>query len=92
MATQTMWSCRDNIQYNEKHQYTLKEAKAKTCWEIVEKVDAFSFNVCCDCLIYVAGQENSTLSQSEIEDILSFKGIDHLSGNHCQQFTNAVGK
>jgi len=92
MATQTMWSCRDTIQSDGGSQYSVKEGKAKACWEIVQEVDAFSFNVCCDCLVYVARQKNSTLSQKEIQDIMAFKGLDTLSGNHCQQFTNAMRK
>ena len=92
MATQTMWTCRDTIQSNDKSQYPANKTAVKTCWETVQKVDAFSFNVCCDCLVYVAGQKHSTLSQREIRDIMAFKGIDVLTGNHCQQFTNAVDK
>ena len=92
MATQTVWSCRDTIQINDENQYPVKEAGAKACWEIVQEVDAFSFNVCSDCLVYVADQENSILSQKEIQDIISFKGLETLSGSHCHQFTNAIGK
>jgi len=92
MATQTMWSCRDTIQSHEESQHPVKEAGARACWEIVREVDAFSFNVCCDCLVYVAGQEDSILSQREIQDIMAFKGLDALSGNQCRQFANAVGK
>ena len=92
MATQTMWSWRDTIQSSDESKYPVKESGAKACWEFVQEVDAFSFNVCCDCLVYVAGQKNSILSQREIQDIMTFKGVDFLSGNHCQQFTNALGK
>lgn len=92
MATQTIWSCKDTIQSNSESPYPVKGDGAKTCWKIVREVDAFSFNVCCDCLVYIAGHEDSSLSQREIKDIMTFKGIDVLSGNHCQQFTNAIGK
>ncbi len=92
MATQTIWSCRDAIQSSNESQYPVKEDGEKSCWEIVKEVDAFSFNVCGDCLIYVADQKSSVLSQNDIENIMNFKGVDFLSGNHCQQLTNAVGK
>ncbi len=92
MATQTMWSCRDTIQYNDETQYPVQEANTESCWDIVSEVDAYSFNVCTDCLVYVDGQENSILSQREIQDILTFKGIDFLSGGQCKQLTNAVSE
>lgn len=87
-----MWSCRDSIQRSNKAHYPVKEPGVKACWEIVREVDAYSFNVCSDCLVYVAGQKDSILSQNEIQDIMLFKGVNVLSGNHCQQFTNAMGK
>ena len=92
MAAQSTWSCRDTIQCNDTSQYSARKAGKKSCWETVQEVDAFSYNVCCDCLVYVACQKNSILSKSEIQDILTFKGIDTLDGNHCQQFTNAVDR
>ena len=92
MAAQTMWSCRDSVRRGEETRYSVKDSGAKACWEIVREVDAFSFNVCSDCLVYVAGQKDSILSRNEIQEIMMFKGINVLSGSHCQQFTNAMAK
>lgn len=92
MAPQAVWSCRGTIRSHEKPQCPIEDIGGKACWEVVREVDAFSFNVCCDCLVFVAGQKDSILSRREIQDIMAYKGLDALSGNHCQQFANAVGK
>lgn len=92
MATQTMWSYRDSFQRDDQRRFSIKHASAKNCWEIVREVDASSYNVCSDCLVYVAKHKNSVLSQREIDDIVTSRGADSLNGTNCQQLCSAIDK
>jgi hypothetical protein len=59
------------------------------CWEAMRKVDVCSFNICKDCLVYVAKQKNSIFSQEEILSIMCQKGIDVTGHHHCPGFSAA---
>lgn len=52
-------------------------------------IDALSFNICRDCIVYVVKQEDSIFSKEEIDSIMRRKGVD-LSSQQCPQF-RAVG-
>ncbi|MDH4319789.1 MAG: hypothetical protein OEV64_15510 [Desulfobulbaceae bacterium] len=54
----------------------------KPCWEVMRDINACSFNVCKDCIVYVTKQKNSIFSQEEIWSIMSQKGVD-IIGKKC---------
>lgn len=47
----------------------------ENCWEIFSEFDNSCFNICQDCIVYIARQEDATLSEKEIERIMLQKGI-----------------
>lgn len=57
----------------------------KPCWEVMREIDVCSFNICKDCLVYIAKQKNSIFSKEEILSIMCQKGID-VTGHSCPQF------
>lgn len=57
----------------------------KPCWEVMRKLDAYSFNICRDCIVFVIKQKESILSKEEIQSIMSQKGVDS-AGVRCPQF------
>lgn len=61
----------------------------KPCWEVMRAIDAGSFNICKDCLVYVSKQENSIFSKEEILSIMRQKGID-VTGHSCPQFKSVA--
>lgn len=61
----------------------------KQCWEVMREIDALSFNICRDCIVYVVKQKDSIFSQEEIASIMRQKGVD-VTGHQCPQF-RAVG-
>ncbi len=63
---------------------------SKPCWEVIRDLDVFWFNICRDCLVYIAKQQNSILSKEEILSIMSQKGIDVTEQQRCPGF-RAVG-
>ncbi|MCL7489817.1 MAG: hypothetical protein M8357_16750 [Desulfobulbaceae bacterium] len=58
------------------------------CWEVMQDIDAYSFNICRDCIVYVVKQKNSIFSKEEILDIMHRKGIGAQSshGLQCPQY------
>ncbi|MFZ5798871.1 MAG: hypothetical protein ACOY3O_10650 [Thermodesulfobacteriota bacterium] len=55
------------------------------CWEVMQKFDSYSFNICRDCIVYVIKQQNSIFSREEILTIMRKKGVD-VGGFKCPQF------
>ena len=55
------------------------------CWEVMRKIDAYSFNICRDCIVYVIKQKSSEFSKEEISDIMHQKGISS-EGIQCPQY------
>lgn len=58
------------------------------CWEVMQQIDAYSFNICRDCIVYVIKQENSIFSNEEILRIMHRKGVD-VQGMRCPQYKAA---
>ena len=54
----------------------------KPCWEVMRDINACSFNICKDCIVYVAKQKNSMFSKEEIWSIMNQKGVD-IIGVKC---------
>jgi len=55
----------------------------------MREIDALSFNICRDCIVYVVKQKDSIFSQEEIATIMRRKGVD-MPDHRCRQF-RAVG-
>lgn len=47
------------------------------CWEIARKLNDYRrlYDICSDCIVYVFKQENSVLSDQEIEAIMKHKVV-----------------
>jgi hypothetical protein len=60
-----------------------KDNTSKLCWEIIEEVDNYSFNICKDCLVYVSKQKDSQFSKEELLSIMAQKGVDVLDEKKC---------
>ena len=60
------------------------------CWDVMRKIDAYSFNICRDCIVYVIKQKDSIFSQEEIQSIMHQKGVS-ITGVQCPQF-HATGE
>ncbi|HEJ83200.1 MAG TPA: hypothetical protein ENO25_01405 [Desulfobacteraceae bacterium] len=58
------------------------------CWEVMRKIDAYSFNICRDCIVYVIKQKDSIFSKEEIMDIMHRKGVGvpAAHGLQCPQY------
>ena len=67
-----------------------KERPAELCWEIIQEMDARSFHICSDCLVYVSRQKDCKFSREEILSIMAQKGVDVLDRKQCScfQFNN----
>ena len=61
----------------------------RPCWEVMREIDALSFNICRDCIVYVVKQKDSIFSQEEIATIMRRKGVD-IPDHRSPQF-RAVG-
>lgn len=59
--------------------------KKAPCWEVMSDIDALSFNICRDCIVYVVKQKDSIFSKEEIASIMCQKGVD-VVGKKCPQF------
>lgn len=83
MSLRTEWPCWEIMKCHDSQKCPAKEENAKRCWEILQKVDHYSFNICKDCLVYVCNQEDSKFTKEEILSILAQKGISVLQDNTC---------
>ncbi len=63
---------------------------SQPCWEVMTELNAFSFNICKDCLVYITKQQDSIFSKEEILSILCQKGIDVTGRPACPGFRMAT--
>ncbi len=69
------WRCWQIMQCEPEARCSAKERPAEECWEVIGSHDPCSFNICRDCLVYVAKKKDAALSPAEIRSILMHKGI-----------------
>lgn len=86
MSLRSEWPCWEIMKCDQSQKCPAKENSSKLCWEIVQEYDSYSFNICRDCLVYVAKQENSKVSSEELLSILVQKGVQVLDGKKCPNF------
>lgn len=89
MSFRSEWSCWEIMKCEEGNKCPAREQPDKMCWEITQEMDARSFDICKDCLVYVSRQKDSGFTKEEILSILAQKGINVLERRktcRCSQF------
>jgi len=85
MSLRTDWPCWEIMKCNPENAAQCPAFKAKDpCWEVMRKLDAYSFNICRDCFVYVIKQKDPIFSKEEILSIMTQKGVD-ITGVRCPQ-------
>ncbi len=83
MSLRSDWPCWEIMKCNSENIAQCPAYKAdEPCWEVMRKLDAYSFNICRDCIVYVIKQKDSIFSQEEILSIMHQKGVD-VTGIQC---------
>lgn len=86
MSLNSEWPCWEIMQCNPENARQCPAYQSSSpCWDVMRKIDAYSFNICQDCLVYVIKQKDSMLSKEEIMDIMQRKGVD-MQGSQCPGF------
>ena len=80
MSLRSGWPCWEIMKCHESQKCPAKDNTSKLCWEIIEEVDTYSFNICKDCLVYVSKQKDSQFSKEELLSIMAQKGVNVLHG------------
>ena len=83
MPKQSELPCWEIIQCNRKQTCLLEGDTKKACWELVETDAACSFHICVDCLVYLAKQKNSILSDEEFCSILAHRKKRGIRLHEC---------
>ncbi len=83
MSLRSEWPCWEIMKCDESQKCPAKESSSKPCYELIKEHDSYSFNICRDCLVYVAKQEDSKFSKEEILSIMAQKGVSVLDGKKC---------
>ena len=87
MSNNKDWPCWEIMKCNPEN---AKQCPAyNPCWEVMRKIDAYSFNICRDCIVYVIKQKDSIFSKEEIMDIMHQKGVD-VQGVQCPQYKTST--
>jgi hypothetical protein len=69
------WRCWQIMQCDPEARCPAKEISSEECWDIMGSHNPSAFNICRDCLVYVAKKNDSSLSPEEVINILTQKGI-----------------
>lgn len=86
MALDQDWPCWEIMQCNpENAKQCPAYQSSSACWEVMRKIDAYSFNICRDCIVYVIKQKDSIFSREEIMDIMQQKGVS-ADSVQCPQY------
>ncbi len=86
MSLRSEWPCWEIMKCEEGKVCPAKGNTERQCWEIIREVDAISFNICRDCLVYVSKQKDSQFSKEEILSIMAQKGVNVISEKKCPKF------
>lgn len=86
MSLRTEWPCWEIMKCKESQKCPARENPSKPCYEMIKEFDNYSFNICRDCLVYLAKQENSKFSKEELLSIMAQKGVQVLDGKKCPNF------
>ncbi len=83
MSLRSDWPCWEIMKCAESQECPAKENPSKLCWEMIDDIDGYSFNICKDCLVYVSKQKNSQFSKEELLSIMAQKGVNVLKEGNC---------
>jgi hypothetical protein len=83
MALQSELPCWEIIHCNRKQMCLLGGDTEKACWDLVKDDEACSFHICVDCLVYLAKQKDSPLSEEEFCSILEQRRVEGSRGYEC---------
>ncbi len=83
MTLRSEWQCWEIMKCDESQKCIAKENPSKLCWELIDSVGKYSFNICNDCLVYVSKQKNSQFTKEEILSIMAQKGVDVITAKKC---------
>ena len=83
MSKQSELPCWKLIQCNQKQKCLLGGDEKKPCWEMVKEDSACSFNICVDCLVFLAKQDNSIITDEELCSILSKRHAKGIKQPEC---------
>ncbi|MEN8140788.1 MAG: hypothetical protein ABFR97_06135 [Thermodesulfobacteriota bacterium] len=78
MTEKKDWHCAKITNCQRQDQCPAGRDSSKACWEIASELQDYRsvMNVCQDCLVYISHhQEDSNLTQAEIEEIMAKKGV-----------------
>lgn len=77
MTEKQDWHCSKITNCGKKEQCPAGQVEDKACWEIASELGDYRsiMNVCQDCLVYLTHQEDSILSEEEINHIMEKKGV-----------------
>ena len=86
MSLREDWPCWEIMKCNPEQAAQCPAYHAEMpCWDVMREIDALSFNICRDCIVYVIKQKDSIFSKEEILSIMHQKGVD-VTGLQCPQF------
>lgn len=79
------WPCWEIMQCSPENASQCPAYKSdKPCWEIMREIDAYSYHICTDCIVYVIKQKSSMFSSEELLQIMNRKGVD-VGVSRCPQ-------
>ncbi|MBA3005343.1 MAG: hypothetical protein KKB91_03535 [Proteobacteria bacterium] len=88
MSIRSEWSCWEIMKCDVSNKCPARQQPDKMCWEITQEMDARSFDICQDCLVYVSRQEDNGFTREDILRIMTQKGINVMerrNGCRCPQ-------
>ena len=89
MSLDSEWPCWEIMKCNpENARQCPAYNSSSSCWDVMRKIDSYSFNICQDCIVYVIKQKDSMLSKKEIIDIMQHKGVQ-VQGVQCPGFKSS---
>lgn len=90
MSLRSDWPCWEIMKCNPENASQCPAYKAdEPCWDVMRNLDAYSFNICRDCIVYVIKQKNSIFSREEILSLMHQKGVQ-VTDVQCPQFQGSV--
>ncbi len=92
MSLRTEWPCWEIMKCSDSQDCPARGDTAKLCWELMEEVGKYSFNICKDCLVYISKQKDSPFSKEEILSIMAQKGVNVLTCRSCPTREGDGGK
>jgi len=77
MSAEKIQYCWDIMQCDEESPCPVKEQKIKRCWDWMREHDQFQcqYGLCYECIVYLCNNENTILSEREIEQVMIRRGL-----------------